>query len=131
MNLESLLPLFILLAVFLLAFATEALVMAFFKLKKFLPAFGISVVVNLASLVLLYFFASRFLSVLHYDIGKPNGLNTQFQVMAFLWWFCTMTEGIFLSLLLRREQKEKVFLVAAVMNLASFVFLYVFDVISH
>lgn len=131
MNIESLLPFFLLLAVLLFAFAVEAAVMAFFKLKKFWPAVGVSLLVNLASLALIYFLAAPFLSLLGYDIGKPNGLNMQVQVILFLWWFAAVTEGILLSLFLRRQKKPQIFLVSVVMNTASFVFLYVFDIISH
>lgn len=115
----------------MVAFVLEAAVMVLFKIKKFGAAFGISIIVNLISLALLYFLAGRFLSALGYDIGKPNGLNTQFQVVAFLWWFCTVAEGLLLSLFLRRQPREKIFLASALMNLASFVFLYLFDIISH
>lgn len=131
MNIESLLPFFLLLAVLLLAFALEAAVMAFFKLKKFWPAFGISIPLNLVSLALVYFGAVPFLSALDYGIGKPNGLTMQVQVILFLWWFSVMVEGLLLSLLFRRQNKRPVFLAAIFMNLASFVFLYVFNLISH
>lgn len=131
MNLESLLPFFLLLAFLLFAFAAEAAVMAFFKLKKFWRAFGISVMLNLASLALIYFLAAPFLSFLGYDIGKPNGLNMQIQVILFLWWFAVVTEGLLLSLFLRNQKKSQIFLASIAMNTASFAFLYVFDIISH
>lgn len=131
MNIESLLPLYILLAVFLLAFAAEAAVMTLFKLKKFWPAFVLSLFLNVVSFSLIYFLARPFLSSLGYDIGKFNGLNLQAQVIAFLWWFCVMVEGSLLTLFLRRSANSRVFVVAALMNLGSFIFLYVFDIVSH
>lgn len=131
MNIESLLPLFLLLAVFLAAFLLEALVIVSFKLKKFWAALGISLLVNLVSLALLYFVAGPVLSALGYDVGKPSGLNRQLQVVLFLWWFSVVAEGGLLWLFLRRPEKKSAFLASIIMNLVSFLFLYLFDLINH
>ncbi len=131
MNIESLFPLFLILAVLVLAFALEAAVMAAFKLRKFWPSLGLSVWLNLTSFLLIYFLAKPFLSALGYDIGKASGLNLEFQVIGFLWWFSVVVEGLLLSLFLRKVERRRIFIAAIVMNLASFIFLYVFDVISH
>ena len=131
MNFESLLPFAVFLGLFLLAFLIEALVLYFFKLKSFWGGFGLSVLLNLISLVLIYFVASALLGLLGYEVGNYNGLNPPAQVTAFLWWFSVVADGLLLLLFLRRQQPSKVFLASIIMNWLSFLFLYVFIVSSH
>ena len=131
MSLESLTPLFILFAIFLIAFLIEALVIYFFKLKKFWASFGISVLVNLVSLTLIYYVAAALLHTLGYDVGKFNGLNLQLPVVAFLWWFSTVVEGLLLCFFFSKRELKKVFTASILMNFLSFLFLYVFIVNSH
>ena len=131
MSIESLVPFLILLGLFLVAFLIEALVLYFSRLKKFWPSFGISVVVNIFSLLLNYFVASSLVSRLGYDSSQFSGLNLQLPVVAFLWWFSVVVEGGLLCFFFSAHERKKVFLASILMNFLSFLFLYVFIVNSH
>lgn len=131
MDIESLTPFLLILSPFLVAFFLEALVVYFFRLKGFWASLGLTVVVNLLSLALVYFVASALLAKLGYDVGSFNGLSLSLPVVAFLWWFSSVAEGLFMHLFFRGAQKPRVWLASMVMNLVSYLFLYVFIVNSH
>jgi len=131
MSIESLTPFLIVLAIFLIAFLIEALVLYFFKLKKFWASFGISVLVNLVSLTLIYYVAAAVLHALGYDMGKYNGLNLQLPVVAFLWWFSVVVEGLLLCFFFSRHELKRAFIASIFMNFLSMLFLYAFIINSH
>jgi len=131
MSIESLTPFLIVLAIFLIAFLIEALVLYFFKLKKFWASFGISVLVNLVSLTLIYYVAAAVLHALGYDMGKYNGLNLQLPVVAFLWWFSVVVEGLLLCFFFSRDELKRAFIASIFMNFLSMLFLYAFIINSH
>ena len=131
MNFESLLPFFVILGVFLFAFFLEAIVVYAFKIKTFWKALGITIVVNLVSLLLIYFLAAAFLSKLGYEIGQFNGLNLQPQVIAFMWWFSSIAEGLLLQFFTGKHERKKAFTAAIIMNAISYLFLYFFITNSH
>ena len=131
MNIESLLPFLFFIGLFLVAFLIEALVLYFFNLRLFWKAAGLSILINLLSLAVIYFIASALLSLLGYDVRSFNGLNPPVQVTAFLWWLSVIADGLLLMLFLRRQDKSKIFLASIIMNWLSFLFLYFFIVNSH
>ncbi|GAA4755092.1 hypothetical protein [Flavisolibacter ginsenosidimutans] len=131
MSIESLTPFLIIFAIFLIAFLIEALVLYFFKLKKFWASFGISVLVNLVSLTLIYYVAAAVLHALGYDMGKYNGLNLQLPVVAFLWWFSVVVEGLLLCFFFSRHELKRAFIASILMNFLSMLFLYAFIINSH
>ena len=128
MNIESLLPFILLFSPFLLAFIIEAAVIYFFKLRPFLTSLGISFLVNIFSIALIHFFASYVLSKIGYEL---NGLNLPIQVILFLCWFSILVEGFLLKLLIKNEVKKTVFIASIVMNVFSYLFLYLFIEYSH
>lgn len=131
MDIESVKLFLLLIAPFLFVFTLEALVLYFFRFRKFWAGTGIAVVVNLFSFALIYYVASAILSALGYAVGNFNGLNLQLQVVAFLWWFSVVVEGLLLLLFLRGFSGQRIFLASLLMNFLSFSFFYLFDLISH
>ena len=131
MNVESLDLFLLVLAPFLAVFLIEALVMYFSKLKGFWASLGLSIVINLVSLALIYFAAAPFLSLLGYDLGKFNGLNLSLPVVSFLTWFSIVIDGILLQLLNRKLDRKKIFIAAIVMNILSYFFFYFFIINSN
>ena len=128
MNIESLAPLLLILAPFLIAFFMEALVINFFKLKSFWPAVGVAIIINLLSIGLVYFIASFILSKVGYEF---NGLQLALPVVAFIWWVSIIAEGLLLRLFCRNQKREKLFQASIVMNTISYLFLYFIVVNSH
>lgn len=131
MTIESFLPFLLILAPFLIAFTLEAAVMAVYKLKPFWACLGISVLVNLVSIALLYFVASAILSLFGYDTANFNGFILAPQSVVFLCWFSIIAEGLLLRLFIRKARRKTIFLASIVMNALSFLFLYFFIVNSH
>ncbi|RYF81830.1 MAG: hypothetical protein EON98_11895 [Chitinophagaceae bacterium] len=128
MNVESFLPFLLILAPFAIAFFIEALVLYFFKLKKFWGSVGVSVLINLVSVALVYFIGSFILSKVGYEF---NGLQLQLPVVAFICWVSIIVEGLLLQLFCRTAEKKTIFLASIVMNILSYAFLYFFIANSH
>lgn len=128
MNIESLVPFFLIIAPFLIAFFVESLVIYFFKLKPFWQSAGISIIINLLSIALVYFVASFILSRIGYEF---NGLQLRLPVVAFIWWISVIAEGFLLLLFCRNQKREKLFQASLVMNTVSYLILYFIVTNSH
>ena len=126
MDIESVMPIVLLLSPFIVAFLLEALVIYFFKLKRFWVSLGLSVLVNLICIVVIYFVGSPLLGAMGYEFGQFNGLNLQIQVIVFLCWFSILVEGLVLQLLLPKHDKKTIYLASILMNILSFLFLHLF-----
>ncbi len=128
MNMESLRFLALLFAPFAIAFLIEATVIYFFKLKGLWVSIGLSVLINLITLAVIFFGVMALLGKLHYEF---NGLHLPLQVVAFLWWFSSIADGFLFRLFLPKAQMGKAFAASIIMNFASYLFLYLFIVNSH
>src|SRR5438034_3866699 len=106
MNVESIYPFLLIIAPFAMAFLLEALVLSRFKVGSFWACLGVSLPVNLLSLVILYV-SSLFLSRLNYEF---NGLQLPLQVTIFLWWLSVLIDSLLLPLFFRRADRRTVFL---------------------
>lgn len=131
MDIESVVPFLLLLAPFAIAFFIEALVIYFFKLKGFWLSIGISILVNLVALAVIYFIGSPVLGAIGYDMGQFNGLNLPVQVVVFLCWLSILIDGFIVQLMLRKQDKKTIYTSATVMNILSYLFLHFFIVYSH
>ena len=128
MNIESLVPFLLILAPFAIAFLMEAMVLYFFRLKRFWTSVGVAVLINIISIALVYFVASFVLSKIGYEF---NGLQLDLPVVAFLWWFSIIIEGFLLRPFTKGSDTRKVFMASIVMNTLSYLFLYFFIIYSH
>jgi hypothetical protein len=115
MNIGSFDLVLIPLALLFLLFLIEALVIYFFKLKRFWASLGISAVVNLLSGVVLYFIGSFIVPKLGYEI---NGFPLP--VIALLWWVSVIVDGLLLQLVCRNREQKDVFLASLLMNSLSY-----------
>lgn len=104
----------------------EAVVIYFFKIKRFWPALGVISLINLLSFGLL-FLAAILPGKLGYEL---NGLHLPLPVMVFFWWVSVMADGLLLQLIAPRAEKQTVYLASTLMNTASFLFLYFFVINS-
>ena len=127
MNAESILPFLLILLPFGIAFFIEALVIFFFRIKHFWGALGLSLLINLLVLVLLYA-ASLLLGILGYEF---NGLLLPLQVILFFWWLSIVADGLLLQFFSKKTNKHRVFLASIVMNSLSYLFLFFFITNSH
>lgn len=128
MNTESLLPLLLLITPFAIIFFIKAMVLYFFKIRRFWSAIGISVIINLITLAIIFYGVMSLLGNLNYEF---NGLHLPAPVVFFLWWFSSVTEGFLLHLFFRQKQKRQLFAASIVMNALSYIFLYIFIINSH
>ena len=131
MDIESIVPFLLILAPFAIAFFLEALVIYFFKLRGFWASLGFSILINLVAIAFIYFVGSPLLGALGYDMGQFNGLNLPIQVVAFLCWLSILIDGVLLQLVLRKQDKKRIYLASIVMNILSYLFLHFFIVYSH
>lgn len=127
MNAHSLLPIFLVVAPFAVAFLLEAVVIYFFKFKRLLPSVGISVFVNILSLGLLYI-SSQLLLKLGYNF---DGLRVPLQIVFAFWWLSIVMDGLLLQLFLPQVQRKTIYLASLVMNTVSYLFLFFFIANSH
>lgn len=128
MNIESLVPLLLILAPFLIAFLIESLVIYFFKLKTFWLGVGTAFLINLLSIALVYFIAAFILTRIGYEF---NGLQLPPPVVAFIWWVSVITDGLLLTVFCRNKKRETIFRASIVMNTISYLFLYFIITNSH
>jgi hypothetical protein len=128
MNIESLAPFFLILAPFAIAFLLEALVLYFLRLKTFWGSIGTSILLNLLSIAPVYFISSFVLSKIGYEF---NGLQLDIPVVAFLWWFSIVVEGLLLRPFTRGKETKSIFTASILMNTLSYLFFYFFIVYSH
>lgn len=126
MNLESITPFLLIVAPFAIAFFIEALVIYFFRIKTFWISIGLSFLVNLLSLVVL-FAGSVLLTNLGYEF---NGLRLPVQVLLVMWWLSVVSDGILLQLFSKAE-KRKLYFASITMNSLSYLFLWFFITNSH
>ena len=131
MDVESFVPFLLLLAPFVIAYLLEALVIYFFKLKRFWGSIGVALLVNLVSLALIYYVGAPVLGKLGYEVGQFNGLNLQIQVVAFLCWFSIIIDGLLLQVFCKKADKKRIFTAAIVMNILSYLFFHFFIIYSH
>jgi hypothetical protein len=127
MNAESILPFLLVLLPFGIAFFIEALVIYFFRIKRFWRSLGLSLLINVLVLLLLYG-ASLLLGKLGYEF---NGLLLPLQVILFFWWLSAVADGLLLQFFLKTTNKHRVFLASIVMNALSYLFLFFFITNSH
>jgi hypothetical protein len=127
MNLESLSPFLLLIAPFAFAFLIEAATIFLFRLKSLGLAMGISVLVNLLTLAVLYGFG-LLLGRLGYNL---SGLQVPLPAVAFLWWLSMIIDALLLQLFLKGKDRKQVFLCSIIMNTVSYLFLYVVVSYDH
>ena len=128
MNIESLVPFLLILSPFAIAFLLEALVLYFLQLKTFWGSIGTSILINLLSLALVYFIASFVLSRMGYEF---NGMQLEVPIVAFLWWFSIIVEGLLLRPFARGKETKRIFTASILMNTLSYLFFYFFIIYSH
>lgn len=122
MNVESILPFFLIAAPFAAAFFLEAMVIYFFKIKSFWPAMVVALAVNLLALAVLYG-GSLLAGKLGYEF---NGLQIPPQVLLFLWWLSVIADGALLQLLATGAKTKIIYTASIVMNMISYTLLYFF-----
>ena len=122
MQFENYYPFLLILAPFAIAYLLEALVIYFFRLKRFWPAIGVSVLINLLTLLILYG-SSLLLGKLGYQL---NGLLLPLQVVLLFWWLSILTDGYLLQLLTKKAKTERIYLCSILMNTLSWILLYFF-----
>ena len=122
MQFENYYPFLLILAPFAIAYLLEALVIYFFRLKRFWPAIGVSVLINLLTLLILYG-SSLLLGKLGYQL---NGLLLPLQVVLLFWWLSILTDGYLLQLLTKKAKNERIYLCSILMNTLSWILLYFF-----
>lgn len=128
MKVESLLPFLLILVKSLgIAFFLEALVIYFFKIKRFWPAVGTAVVVNFVAFLIVIGTCSL-IGKLGYEF---NGLQFPVQVIVALWWISVITDALLLQLFARKTPQKTIYLSSIVMNAVSYLFLGLFIVNSH
>jgi len=127
MNVQSVTPFLLVIAPFVIAFLLEALVIYFFKIKRFWAALGVAILVNLIALAVLYG-ASLLISELGYHL---NGLRLAFPVFFTFWWISVIVDGLLLQAFSRRSDARRIYLASILMNTLSFVFLYLFISNTH
>ena len=127
MNIQSIYPFLLIVAPFAIAFLLEAFVIYFSKIKRFWAGLGVSVVVNLLALVVLYG-ASLLMGKLGYEF---NGLQLPLQVMLALWWVSVIVDALLLRSFSKTIPLQKIYVSSIVMNTISFLFLYFFIANSH
>ena len=127
MTIDSILPFLLIVAPFAIAFFVEALVIYFSRIKRFWPALGLSVVINLVTMAVLYG-SSLLLAKLGYEF---NGLQLPVQVVLFLWWLSVLADGLLLSLFASNAPRKNVYLASIAMNTISYAFLFFFITNSH
>jgi hypothetical protein len=127
MNAENILPFFLIVAPFAVAFLLEAIVIYFFTIRRFWPGVGVAFLINLLSLAVLYG-SSLLMGKLGYEF---NGLRLPLQVILMLWWLSVIADGLLLQLFNAKTDKRTVFTASLVMNSISYLFLYFFITNSH
>jgi hypothetical protein len=128
MNAESLLPFFLIIAPFTIAFLLEAVVLYYFRIQPVTRTTGVAIAVNIVNLAIIFFAVMPLVVRLGYDF---NGLNLPIQVVVFLWWFSSWADGLLLTFFLRKQDKSRIFAASILMNFLSYLFLYIFIVNSH
>lgn len=126
MNFESIAPFLLIIAPVVIGFFIEALVIYFFKVRRFWGSVGLSFLINLISLILVYA-GTVLISKLGYAF---DGLQMPLQVVLALWWLSTISDGAILQYFFKGE-KKRAFLCSILMNFFSYAFLYVFIALSH
>lgn len=106
----------ILLVILLAVILIEAVVMLLFRMNNFGKSFLHSSVVNIASTLVGYLLISR--------VGFFNENISGWSQWAIYYGLTVLIEGLLLMLLNPKAAKGKLWLVTIVMNLASYVFLY-------
>lgn len=124
---DSIFPFLLILLPFALAFFVEALVVYFFRIRRFWVSLVSVIVINLFTLLLLYG-SSLLLGKLGYEF---NGLRLALPVLLFFWWLSVMADGALLKLFFRKANGKQVYLASIVMNTLSYLLLYFFITNSH
>ncbi|HEV7331054.1 MAG TPA: hypothetical protein VGN63_08455 [Flavisolibacter sp.] len=127
MTVESIYPFLLILLPFAIAFFAEALVIYFFKIRRFWASLGISIIINVLTLLLLYG-SSLLLGKLGYEL---NGLLLPLQVILFFWWLSVIVDGALLQMFSQKKEKSQIYVASIVMNTLSYLFLYFFITNSH
>lgn len=127
MNVQSIIPFLLIIAPFALAFLLEALVIYFFKVKRFWGSLGLSILINLFTIGVLYG-ASLLLTQLGYTM---SGFRFPVQVVLTLWWVSVVVDGLLLQVFSQKARSRTVYLSSIVMNTVSYLFLYLFLSNSH
>jgi hypothetical protein len=127
MAVQSIFPFLLFLLPFAVAFLMEAVVIYFFKLKGFWASVGLSVLINVITLGVLYV-SSLVVGKLGYVV---NGLLVPIQVLLFFWWLSVIADGLLLQLFSSKAEKQRIYLASLVMNSISYLFLYFFISNSH
>ena len=126
MNFESIVAFLLIVAPVIIGFLIEALVIYLFKIRHFWGSIGLSLIVNLISLVLVYA-GTVLISKLGYAF---DGLQMPLQVVLTLWWLSTLSDGAILHYFFKGE-KKRAYLCSILMNFLSYAFLYIFISLSH
>lgn len=122
MDVQSIFPFLLIIAPFAAAFFLEAVVIYFFRIKRFWASAGISILVNLVSFAVLYG-ASLLLGKLGYEL---NGLRLPLQAFLALWWISVVADGFLLQLFSTGAEKKTTWLCSIVMNSLSYLLFYFF-----
>ena len=127
MSTENILPFVLFITPFVLAFLIEAVVIYFFKIKRFWPGVLVAFLVNLLSLLVLYG-SSLLMGKMGYEF---TGLRLPIQVILALWWLSVLSDALLLQLFAPRVERRTIITAALVMNAISYFFLYFFITNSH
>ncbi len=124
---ESVYPFLLVVAPFAIAFLIEAVVIFLFRVKRFWPALGVSLAINILSLAALYL-GSLLAGKMGYAL---DGMVVPLPVLFFFWWLSVMADGLLLQLFTRGQNSERLFLCSVIMNTLAWLFLYLFIVTTR
>ncbi|HVT83725.1 MAG TPA: hypothetical protein VHD35_00915 [Chitinophagaceae bacterium] len=108
--------LWILLLILFAVILIEAVVMVLFKIGNFWKAFSHSSIVNIVSTIVGY--------ILINQLDPLSGKISSLEQWLIFYWVTVVMEGLLMMLLFTHTSKSKLWLVTVVMNLVSYVFLY-------
>ena len=127
MNVDIIYPFLLLIAPFLFAFILESIIIYFFRLESFGRSLVLSLLLNLATLLILYVAGIILLKILN----SMNSLLLPLQVVFFFWWLSVLADGFLLQLFAKKAGRQKLYICSLVMNSVSYLFLALFIQYSH
>lgn len=113
--------LWILLLILLVVILTEASVMALFKIGNFGKAFLNSSLVNIVSAIAGF--------VVINQLGAVSEKISPLEQWLIFYGISILIEGLMMMLLMKQVSKGKLWIVTVIMNLASYIFLYLITIL--
>jgi hypothetical protein len=114
-----------LLILFVIIVLIEAVVMMVFKLNRFVKAIGDSVIINIASVLIIFLVVGILADIQVGTVDAPL-----FVTAAGLYFLTFIAEGLVLKLLNKGLRWGKIISASAIMNLLTYILLYFFYISS-